>query len=53
MSVQSIHFQEEMWNVARIAPITLESGRYEGLEVDERLYPICKNEIEIEKHVIT
>ncbi len=38
---------------AGVAPIRLETGRYEGLEVDDRICPICKNEIETEKHVIT
>ncbi len=38
---------------AGVAPIRLEIGRYEGLEVDDRICPICKNEIETEEHVIT
>ncbi len=29
------------------------TGRYEGLEVDERICPIWKNEIETEEQVIT
>ncbi len=36
-----------------VDPIRLETGRYEGLEVDERECPICKNKIEAEEHVIT
>jgi hypothetical protein len=38
---------------AGVAPIRLETGRYEGLEVDDRICPICKNETESEEHVIT
>ncbi len=36
-----------------VAPIRLETGRYEDLEVDECICLICKNEIETEEHVIT
>ncbi len=38
---------------AGVAPIRLATGRYEGLEVDDRICPIYKNEIETEEHVIT
>ncbi len=31
---------------AGVAPIRLETGRYDGLEVDDCICPICKNEIE-------
>ncbi len=31
----------------------LETGRYEGLEVEDHICPIYKNEIETEEHVIT
>ncbi len=36
-----------------VVPIRLETGRYESLEVDERICPMCKNKIEREGHVIT
>ncbi len=32
---------------------SFETGLYKGLEVDQRICPICKNEIETEDHVIT
>ena len=35
-----------------VAPIRLETGRYEGLPVDQRLCPFCENCIEDEYHVI-
>ncbi len=38
---------------AGVAPIRNQTGCYEGLEVDECICPICKNEIETEEHVIT
>ena len=38
---------------AGVAPIRLETGRYEGLDVDEWLCPICTDQIESEEHVIT
>ncbi len=38
---------------AGVAPIRLETGRCEGLEVEDRICRICKNEIETEEHVIT
>ena len=37
-----------------VAPIRLETGRYEGLPENERLCPVCSlQEIESEVHVIT
>ncbi len=38
---------------AGVDPIRLETGQYEGLEVNDRICPICKNGIETEEHVIT
>ena len=35
-----------------LAPIRIETGRYEGLDVGRRTCPICKNGIEDEKRVI-
>ncbi len=37
-----------------VAPIRLETGRYEGLPENERLYPVClSQEVESEVHVIS
>ncbi len=38
---------------AGVTLIRLETGRYEGFDVDERICPICKNEIETDENVIT
>ena len=35
-----------------VAPIRIETGRYERLSVDERICPLCRNGIEDEKHVL-
>ena len=35
-----------------VAPIRLETGRYEHLEVSERICPVCHLEVESEEHVI-
>ena len=35
-----------------MAPIRIETGRYEGLDLSCRTCPVCKNGIEDEKHVI-
>ena len=35
------------------APIRIETGRYEGLSVNERVCFMCENSIEDEKHVLT
>ena len=35
-----------------MAPIRLETGRYEGLPVNERICPICMLEVEDEEHVL-
>ena len=35
-----------------VAPIRLETGRYEGLPVNERICPICMLEVEDEEHVL-
>ena len=35
-----------------VAPLRLETGRYEGLEVDQRICPICHSSVEDEKHVL-
>ena len=35
-----------------VAPIRLETGRYEGLSVEERLCPLCNLETEDEEHVL-
>ena len=34
------------------APIRLETGRYEGLAVEARICPLCKNGVETELHVL-
>ena len=36
-----------------VAPLRLETGRYEGLTVNERICPFCRTQIETEIHVIT
>ncbi len=36
-----------------VASIRIETGRYEHLQVEERLCPVCCNEIENEEHVLT
>jgi len=35
-----------------VAPIKLETGRYENISVDRRICPICKTAVECEKHVL-
>ena len=35
-----------------VAPLRLETGRYEGLEVDQRICSICHSSDEDEKHVL-
>ena len=35
------------------APIRLETGRYEGLPLDERICPVCSEGVEDETHVFT
>ena len=35
-----------------VAPIRLETGRYEGLSVEDRLCPLCESEPESEEHVL-
>ena len=35
-----------------VAPIRLETGRYEQLQIDERICPTCNEEIEDEEHVL-
>ena len=35
-----------------VAPLKLETGRYEGISEVDRLCPICKNAIEDECHVV-
>ena len=35
-----------------VAPIRIETGRYEGLELSSRTCPVCENGIEDESHVI-
>ena len=35
-----------------VAPLRLETGRYEGLPVDERKCPFCRVHVEDEKHVL-
>ncbi|XP_053402804.1 uncharacterized protein LOC128558049 [Mercenaria mercenaria] len=35
-----------------VAPIRIESGRYENLQVENRICPFCPNIVEDEKHVI-
>ena len=34
-----------------VAPIRIETGRYEGLSIEERICPFCSN-IEDERHVL-
>ena len=36
-----------------VAPLRLETGRYEGLTVNERVCPFCRTQTETEIHVIT
>ncbi len=36
-----------------VAPIRLEIGRYEHLNVDERVCPVCNTEVESDEHVLT
>ena len=35
-----------------VAPLKIETGRYEGLVENDRLCPCCSNDIEDESHVI-
>ena len=35
-----------------VAPLEIETGRYEGLSEDQRTCPICKSSIENETHVL-
>ena len=35
-----------------VAPLRLETGRYEGLDVNQRICPICKSSVEDESHVL-
>jgi hypothetical protein len=35
-----------------VAPIRLETGRYEHLQIDERICPTCNVEVETEEHVL-
>ena len=35
-----------------VARIRIETGRYEGLDLNSRTCPLCRNAIEDEKHVI-
>ena len=35
-----------------VAPIRLETGRYEGLNVEDRLCQYCENAVECESHVL-
>ena len=35
-----------------VAPIRLETGRYEGLALNQRLCPFCENAVENEVHVL-
>lgn len=35
-----------------VAPIKLETGRYENIAIDCRICPICKITVECEKHVL-
>ena len=37
---------------AGVAPIRLETGRYEGLQEHERVCPHCRNVVENEAHVV-
>ena len=34
------------------APIKLETGRYEGIPVEDRICPVCQNGVEDEQHVL-
>jgi hypothetical protein len=34
------------------APIRIETGRYERLSVEERVYPMCNESVEDERHVL-
>ncbi len=36
-----------------VAPIRLETGRYEHLNADERVCHVCNTEVESEEHVLT
>ena len=36
-----------------VAPIRLETGRYEQLNVQDRICPLCNSEVESEEHVLT
>jgi hypothetical protein len=36
-----------------VAPLRLETGRYENLDVNNRICPICKQNVETEIHVLT
>ena len=36
-----------------VAPIWLETGRYECLDINQRICPICNYEVETEEHVLT
>ncbi len=36
-----------------VGPIRLETGRYEHLNIDERVCPTCNTEVESEEHVLT
>ena len=35
-----------------VAPLKIETGRYEGLAENDRLCPFCRNDLEDESHVI-
>ena len=35
-----------------VAPLRIETGRYENKNVNERVYIICRDQIEDEKHVL-
>lgn len=32
--------------------VTLETGRYEGLQVESRVFPLCERAVESELHVL-
>ena len=34
------------------AAIRIETGRYDGLPENERIYPVCENVVEYEYHVL-
>ena len=36
----------------RVAPLRLETGRFEGLDVNQRICPICHKSVKDEKHVL-